>query len=124
LADGRADRSFPKAHRLVTSDDYRRVYRNARRGRIGPFTWHARPNACQHPRLGLAVPKRVVKRATGRSRLKRLIRESFRHQRTRLPAVDVIISVRVLPADLRDPALHGQVARIWDDVAAHVVEAP
>jgi len=74
--------------------------------------------------LGLAVPKRVAKRATDRSRLKRLIRESFRHERDRLPAVDIIVSVRRRPTDLHDPALHGEIARIWEAVLSSVGETP
>lgn len=124
MGAGRADRSFPKACRLVSSEDYRRAYRTAWRGRSGAFAWHARANACQHARLGLAVPKRVVKRATDRARIKRLIRESFRHNRGRLPAVDVVVTVRTLPVDPRDPALHGEIERIWEGVLASTGKAP
>lgn len=124
MSAGRADRSFPKAYRLASSDEFRRVYREARRGRVGPFTWHARPNGRQYARLGLAVPKRVVKRATERSRVKRLIRESFRHNRSRLPAADIVVSVKTRPVDLHDPALHGEITRIWDAVLASVGQTP
>jgi ribonuclease P protein component len=123
LAAGRADRSFPKTCRLVSSDDFRRVYRNARRGRVGPFSWHARPNNRGHARLGLAVPKRVLKRATDRARVKRLIRESFRHHRSELPAVDVVVTLKTQPRDVHDPALHGQITRIWEAVSTHLREA-
>ncbi|HSH44049.1 MAG TPA: ribonuclease P protein component [Arenicellales bacterium] len=120
MAAGRADRSFPKACRLVSSDDFRRVYRNARRGRVGPFAWHACPNNQGQARLGLAVPKRVLKRATDRARVKRLIRESFRHHRSELPAVDVVVTLKTQPRDVHDPALHAQIARIWEAVSTHM----
>lgn len=123
MAAGRPDRSYPKTYRLASSEDFRRVYRNARRGGSGPFAWHARPNGGLHARLGLAVPKRVVKRATDRSRLKRLIRESFRHNRGRLPAVDIIVSVKTLPADVRDPVLHTEITRVWEGVLSKLGEA-
>lgn len=118
MGAGRADRSFPKAFRLASSEEFRRVYRNAWRGRVGPFTWHARVNSCDHPRLGLAVPKKVVKRATDRSRLKRLIRESFRHNRSNLTSVDIVVSVKALPDDLYDPALNRLIGDIWDKVSS------
>lgn len=123
MTAGRADRSFPKAYRLASSEDFRRVYRKARRGGAGPFAWHARPNGGLGARLGLAVPKRVVKHATDRSRLKRLIRESFRHNRDRLPAVDIVVSVKTLPADVHDPALHVEIARVWEGVLSKLGEA-
>ncbi len=124
MADGRPDRSFPKACRIVSSDDYRRAYRSRHRGRVGAFAWHARPNACEQSRLGLSVPKKAVKRATDRARVKRVIRESFRHNRARLPAADIIISVRALPADLHDPSLHAEVGRIWEAVLSSVGKTP
>lgn len=122
MAAGRPDRSYPKAYRLASSEDFRRVYRNARRGSAGPFAWHARLNGGLHARLGLAVPKRVVKRATDRSRLKRLIRESFRHNLDRLPAVDIVVSVKTLPADVHDPARHVEIARVWEGVLSKLGE--
>lgn len=123
MTAGRADRSFPKAYRLVSSEDFRRVYRDGTRGREGPFTWHARLNTREHARLGLAVPKRVVKRATERSRIKRVIRESFRHHRSRLPAADIVVSVRALPRELHAPGVHGRIARIWEAVLRGLGEA-
>ena len=45
-------------------------------------------------RLGLAIAKRVLPRAVDRNRVKRLVRESFRHRRQDLPAVDVIVHIR------------------------------
>jgi ribonuclease P protein component len=124
LGAGRPDRSFPHDYRLASSGDFRRVYRNAWRGRTGPFGWHVRPNGCGHPRLGLAVPKKVVKKATDRSRVKRLLRESFRHNREGLPAVDIVVSVKALPADFHDPKLNRDVGEIWTDVLSAINNAP
>jgi len=118
LADGRPDRSFPSRCRLLSAADYRRVYRTGQRGSTGPFVWNACENNIDTPRLGLAVPKRVVRRAVDRSRIKRLIRESFRHHRQELPPVDIVVSVRSRPRDLYDPRLGGWVARIWDQAGA------
>lgn len=53
-----------------------------------------------------------------------MIRESFRHNRSRLPAADIVVSVRTLPDDIRDPALHGEIMRIWDAVLSSAGEAP
>lgn len=72
----------------------------------------------------MAVPKRVVKRATDRSRIKRLIRESFRHNRSRLPSVDIVVSVKTLPRDLYGPAFSRQVDKIWDGVLSSGNNAP
>jgi len=56
------------------------------------FTVLARPGTCDNPRLGLAISKRVDKRAVARNRLKRLSREVFRCQE--LPAWDFVIMAK------------------------------
>lgn len=52
------------------------------------------PNAVDHARLGLIVPKRVLPRAVDRNRLRRLLREWFRLRQVELPGLDVIAQVR------------------------------
>lgn len=42
-------------------------------------------------RLGMAVSRRVSVRAVERNRIKRQIRESFRHRRATLPQVDILV---------------------------------
>ena len=49
------------------------------------------PNRVDHPRLGLAISRRVVRHAVGRHRLKRRIRESFRHNISRLRGLDIVV---------------------------------
>ncbi len=45
-------------------------------------------------RLGLAISRRVDKRAVERNRLRRLVREWFRHNEHRFPAGDLVVSGR------------------------------
>lgn len=60
--------------------------------RRGPLRLIARPNALGVARLGIVVGKRVIKRAVGRNRAKRIIRESFRLT-AGLPAMDIVVRV-------------------------------
>jgi ribonuclease P protein component len=58
------------------------------------------PNALGHARLGLAVPRRVIPLASGRNRLKRLMRELFRLMQDGLPSLDMVARVKaVCPED-------------------------
>lgn len=58
------------------------------------------PNSQGHPRLGLAVPRRVIRLASGRNRLKRLMREQFRLNQGGLPSLDIVARVKaVCPED-------------------------
>ena len=52
-----------------------------------PFS-HAKNNL-EHPRLGLTVAKKHLKRAHDRNRIKRLVRESFRLSQHNLPSCDL-----------------------------------
>ena len=60
----------------------------------GPLRIYALPNALGHPRLGLSV-SRAVGNAVVRGRIKRRLREAFRHLQHDFPAgYDVAISVK------------------------------
>ena len=44
-------------------------------------------------RIGVVVPKRTVRKAVERNRMKRVLREEFRQRRCTLPALDIVIQV-------------------------------
>ncbi len=50
--------------------------------------------AAAQPRLGLAIAKRAVPVAVDRNRLRRIARETFRHLRAELGALDYVISAK------------------------------
>lgn len=58
------------------------------------FTVLVRDNALPHGRLGLAVSKKRIRRAVARNRVKRLVRESFRHHAGWLCGLDVVVMAR------------------------------
>ncbi len=53
-----------------------------------------RSNDLGFARLGLIVSKKCEKRAVGRNRLKRLIRESFRKNQEFIVSLDIIVIAR------------------------------
>ncbi|WP_026181571.1 ribonuclease P protein component [Thioalkalivibrio sp. ALJ7] len=86
--------TFPRHARLLSGADYQRVFQDARRQRGRDLTLLYRHSESGEARLGLAIGKRHVRRAADRNRIKRLVREAFRHRRTRLPAMDLIVLAR------------------------------
>ncbi|MEM1012329.1 MAG: ribonuclease P protein component [Planctomycetota bacterium] len=85
--------TLPRCHRLAGATAFRRVFDEGISVRRGPLTVYALPNELGHPRLGLTVSRRVGL-AYERVRLKRLLREAYRHERHQLPAVDIVVVPR------------------------------
>ena len=77
--------------RLLKARDYERVFNGARKSSGQAFTVLARPSGRQLPRLGLAIPRKQIKKAVQRNRIKRVIRESFRHNQQLLRGLDVVV---------------------------------
>lgn len=85
---------FPKRARLLKPAEFSRVFKDPIRSSDRLFTILAVTNTEQAlPRLGLAISKKHAKRALDRNRIKRLVRESFRHQQ-QLPAADFVVMAR------------------------------
>ena len=83
---------YGRARRLTKRHQFDRVFQEASVRRTHPpLRLLALPNNESTPRLGIVVSKRAMHRAVARNRAKRVIRESFRHEQRRLPAMDIII---------------------------------
>ncbi len=104
---------FPKSHRLLKAAEYEAVFAAARVSSDRCFTILMRANALDHPRLGLAVSKRKVKKATARNRLKRIVRESFRLNQHHLPAADFVVLAKPAAAAAERKELWESLARHW-----------
>ena len=61
----------------------------------------------------MAISKRHARTAVERSRVKRLVRETFRQQRARLPAVDVVVMLRSATAGAPNGVLRAGLERLW-----------
>lgn len=85
---------FTPSLRVRSKSDFESAYQASVRVNAGPLLVYARPNGLAHPRLGMAISRRVG-HAVRRHRLKRMLRESFRLLQHDLPAgYDFIISAR------------------------------
>ena len=80
-----------KRARLLKAADFNRVFDQAMRSSDQYFTVLARLNDTGFPRLGLAISKKRAILAVSRNRLKRLIRESFRHKQQGLCCADFVV---------------------------------
>jgi ribonuclease P protein component len=86
--------TFPKSHRLRRREDFNAVYDAKVRDSRGPLTIYARPNGLPHLRMGISTSRKVGI-AARRNRIRRLLRESFRHLQHELPGgYDLLVIAR------------------------------
>jgi len=105
---------LPKQRRLLNACDYQAVFAEPTARASHPnLLLLARSNNLNAPRLGLVISKKNVRLACHRNRLKRLIRESFRHQQNYLGGIDVIVLARRNLEQLGNPEIHTLLAKQW-----------
>jgi len=86
-----SDERFPKSVRLVSKLDFDRVFHEGVVASDSILVIHAVRGKEPWTRIGLSVSKRVGNSPT-RNRWKRLIRESFRRQKSQLPInIDMVV---------------------------------
>lgn len=113
-----ANAGLPREARLRRPGDFAALRTSS--GRAGGRCFHMRyrDNGLDHARLGLAISKRVSKRAVERNRIKRLLRESFRRVRHQLPAVDMMVMAREQAAGVPGPQLLAELDALWKKLQA------
>lgn len=104
---------LPSAARLHQSREFQRVYS---RGSRAAGEWVTvvclRRNDQEPPRLGVSVSKDHGS-AVRRNKIKRLLREAFRHERPELPrGIDVVLIPRQREEPIPLPVLRAEVARL------------
>jgi ribonuclease P protein component len=70
---------FSRQSRLLKPAEFKSVFQQPIRSGDDCFRILARVNGIQRHRLGMAVSKKGCPKAVGRNRIKRVIRENFRH---------------------------------------------
>ena len=110
--------SFSRQHRLSGSQNFTRVFQNGRRSVDHFFTvlYVANDRSC--PRLGFAISRKRVSKATVRNRIRRLVRESFRHNRQALGNMDIVIMAREKAPAASDPELRESIQQHWSRLHA------
>ena len=114
---------LPRTARLLKPADFQRVLNKNQATIVRLFRVLARPDQVSRQRLGMAVSKKVDRTAVGRNRIKRVIRESFRHwsaEQKDATGFDIVILPRTAAASMSNQQLFRSLAGHWSriDVAA------
>ncbi|MBU2572194.1 ribonuclease P protein component [Methylotuvimicrobium sp. KM2] len=105
--------SFPPQLRLRKPSEYKKVFTRPVKSSDAYFTLLAVRNEFNHPRLGLAIAKKIIKKAVDRNMLKRTARESFRLQQHELINIDVVVMARKDALNASPEQLQKSLARHW-----------
>ena len=99
--------------RILKGKQFTAVFEHKRRAHAAHFAAHVGANELGHPRIGLAVSRRVSKKAVERNRVKRIVRESFRRHQHQLGAVDYVMIAKIGAAGQPNRALRAELDNLW-----------
>ncbi len=112
---------FGRDCRLLTATEYAEVFAARRTLRGAHFVLHYWRSERDLARLGLVIPKKQARTAVLRNAIKRQVRELFRRQRSRLPAVDLILRL-ARSADWDGHASEGLYREKWRDEIQYLLD--
>ena len=107
---------FTTSSRLLTPSQYRALFKGGKKISSRGFTLIIKPNDIGRARLGMTIPKRLVKKAVGRNAIKRRIRESFRHIQHELNNIDIVVMANSGISKLSYRQVTETIASLWDQV--------
>jgi len=78
------------------------------------FSIHVTDSRFRYPRLGLVVSKKACKKAVQRNRIKRQIREAFRHSQGQLSGKDFIVVAKPGISGETNGVLNRELMRLFE----------
>ena len=109
---------FPRAFKLNNVKEFQRVFNQAcLKVQDKYFVILADHGETPTARLGMTVAKKNIAASVARSRIKRLVRESFRQKRQTLASLDIVVIVRRGTDNLTNQEMFGSLNTLWDKLA-------
>ncbi|MCK5359605.1 MAG: ribonuclease P protein component [Gammaproteobacteria bacterium] len=108
---------FDKSSRLLNSADFGNVFANGTRKHGKLYLVVYCKNKLGYARLGIAVSRKVSKRAVVRNRIKRQIRESFRLNKDILCGMDCVVVAKFNASSTAKPVLRSSIDNHWQKIS-------
>lgn len=119
-----AEFGFPKTSRLLNAADYKAVFSNAQlKVSCRQFLVLASRNSRSSARLGLVIAKKNVALAVQRNRIKRQLRDTFRHNKELLDKLDLVVLARKDADKLDNEELKNTIETLWQDLHSKMKRA-
>ncbi|MDF2179729.1 ribonuclease P protein component [Aliiglaciecola sp. CAU 1673] len=107
---------FSRELRLLTPAHFENVFQQAIPAVSPQLTILAKANQLNHPRLGITLSKKRLKRAHERNRVKRIVRESFRLKQHLLPSVDIVVVGKSGLDQITNAELLSLLEKLWKKI--------
>ena len=115
--------AFSRDKRLCSAADFKQVFDQAD---IKVSSRHllilAKVSNHDHPRLGLVIAKKNIRKATGRNRVKRHIRETYRLKQDDLGNLDIVVLARRGLDELENYDINKLLSKQWHKLARRLDE--
>ena len=105
--------TFSRELRLLTPEDFQPVFKKATPAVSPHITLLAKKNLKSYSRIGMAIPKKHIKKAVERNRIRRVLREYFRHNHQQLPDIDLVVVAKSGIAELSNLELTLTMDKLW-----------
>lgn len=106
------ENTLPKSERLLKPSAFKTVYGNRQFGGSALFTFNVLGGQLQS-KLGVTVAKKVSKRAVDRNRIKRIVKEFYRHHKKDLSAAYLVITAKPPCKSATNAELRASLAELW-----------
>ncbi len=112
---------FAPRQRILKAADFTAVYALRSRAVDSYFSVNVAPNSLGHARLGLSVGNKAVGNSVARNRVKRLVRESFRHHCGALGSFDLVVGARNGARTAHNARLRESLDALWKEIQKRCV---
>lgn len=119
----RSSARFAPRQRLTRGAEFEAVFKAGRRSADPLFTVLYLRSANHQARLGMTASAKRIRTAVARNRIRRVIRESFRHATARLQGLDIVVIVKESARTATRAEMFASLAAHWQRLERHTRSA-
>ena len=107
-----SDNSFPAKFKIKTSRDFRNILTEGTKTHSENLILYVKPNSLGFPRLGVSVGKKASASSVRRNRMKRVLREVFRKNKSAFSSNDIVFVIKNDVSDKKFSQLYSEIEKL------------